>query len=469
MSDDIIDSINRAAKLFIDSGAAATTEDAVERLRGFRLHLTIGPAAAESPAHQAALLTALNCARRCLLGGVTISGTLDAALLVEVAAGATLADALAELGGTILDTIPGDVPVVAIGLDSDAGSGSHGFAVRALALGWRAGILPASAPIDPEPCKDFTLAGALAGGLAVAEVFAHLAGDRLAGHRQHGVSLWDQGPDADWRDAASDGPAVSRLPADMWIIGLGHLGQAFLWTIGLLPYADPSAVRLFLQDIDGAGQSTQSTSVLTNFTDEGRLKTRICADWAERRGFTTRLIERRFDIDMRVADDEPGLALCGVDNPDARRILEGAGFSMIFEAGLGNGVDDFRLIRTHSFPSGCGSAATWPARSAEQGSETGAGDVRPVEAPVMRPPAYADLRETGTLDECGLTRLADVAVGAPFVGMTAAALLVAQIVGTIAGGLRPSVLNVDIAAPSQRSLVMRDRRDVITFATAAVS
>jgi len=222
----------------------------------------------------------------------------------------------------------------------------------------------------------------------------------------------------------------------------------------MLPFVDPSRVRLFLQDADEAGKSTDSTSVLTVAADVGRLKTRICADWAARRGFRTNLIERRFAADMRVGHGEPMLALCGVDNPQARSILDGAGFATIFEAGLGSGVDDFSLIRTHSFPAPAGTRDIWgddePARSLPSAG---------------RPPAYTGLKERGELDECGLTRLAEVAVGAPFVGMTASAVLIAQIVRMVIDGSRPTVLNLDLRALQHRSLVPRDGSDIVVFAT----
>jgi hypothetical protein len=299
---------------------------------------------------------------------------------------------------------------------------------------------------------EFAPSGVLAGALAVAEVFAHLEGDAMAGHRAVGMSLWDQDASANWRDPASDGPVPTSLPADFWIVGLGHLGQAFLWSIGCLPYAIPGAVRLFLQDVDTAGGSTESTSILTDASDKTRLKARICADWAERRGFTTRLVERRFAEDLRVASDEPLLAFCGVDNPQARALIEGAGFATIFEAGLGSGVDDFRLIRTHSFPGPSKANVIW--RDASNSNDRQAGE---------RPPAYQDLESRGTLDTCGLTRLAQVAVGAPFVGTVTAAIVLSQMIRTVADGVRPAVLNVDLRAIQHRSAVHCDHADIVVF------
>lgn len=455
MSDDVIDELNRTAKLFIDNGAAASVDDALAKLATFSMHLKMDAADAASPTHQAALLTALNCGLRCFLGGVTVDGSLDAPLATPVANGPTLGDAVAELGGTIAPCPPG-APLVVVG--GAAQLATVGFAIRTTCDGWRGGIVPAaSAGLTTK--TEFVLSGALAGAFAVAEVFAHLNGDVIAGHRSVGLSLWDLDADRDWQSSDHSEPVVMDLPSDYWVIGLGHLGQAYLWAIGLLPFADRSAVRLFLQDVDRAGKSTKSTSLLTKAEDKGLLKTRICANWAERRGFETAIIERRFGADFRRSNLEPGLALCGVDNPDARRILDEAGFAMVFEAGLGNGVEDFRLIRVHSFPASKHSAEIWPTTAQADGD----GDNDAAKLKIQ--PAYVELRDRGDLDECGLTQLADVAVGAPFVGVAAAAILLAQAVRAVAGAPRVTVANIDLRSVAHRSAVTGQQLDLVTFAT----
>lgn len=457
MSNEIIDTLNRTAKLFLDTGAAASIEEAIAKLSTFTMHLTIDAEAAASPTHQATLLTALNCGVRTLLGGVTVDGALDASMLVPIAAGSTLADAVVELGGTVAPHAHG-VPLVAIG--GTVAAGPADFAIRTTFDGWRAAAIPLPSARLPER-TEFALSGILAGALAVAEVFAHLNDEPLAGHRSVGLSLWDLDEEADWKDSRSDGPVIAELPSDFWLIGLGHLGQAYLWAIGVLPFADPGSVRLFLQDVDCAGKSTKSTSLLTTGADQGHRKTRICARWAEQRGFETAIIERRFDADFRRSDLEPGLALCGVDNPDARRILDEAGFPMVIEAGLGNGAEDFRLIRMHSFPAIQCSSAIWPTAAQVDGAD---GVSRA--AKLKDQPAYVGLREKGELDECGLTLLADVAVGAPFVGVTAAAIVLAQAVRAVAGAPRVIVANIDLRSVAHRSAVVGRDADIITFATA---
>jgi NAD-dependent dihydropyrimidine dehydrogenase PreA subunit len=64
------------------------------------------------------------------------------------------------------------------------------------------------------------------------------------------------------------------------------------------------------------------------FTALQVLKGRIVAEWLEARGFDTFLEERRFGAWTRRAEDEPSVALCGVENALARTALEKPGFGL---------------------------------------------------------------------------------------------------------------------------------------------
>src|SRR3546814_579691 len=108
-----------------------------------------------------------------------------------------------------------------------------------------------------------------------------------AGRRAVGLSLWRPGPEVDWLQSDESERALTYLPSRLWLIGLGHLGQAYLWGLGLLPYRNPAEVTLILQDIDVVTDSTESTSILSDSTIVGKKKTRAMAAWAERHGFAT--------------------------------------------------------------------------------------------------------------------------------------------------------------------------------------
>lgn len=97
-----------------------------------------------------------------------------------------------------------------------------------------------------------------------------------------------------WRHKEAAGPVIERLPSSLWLIGLGNLGQAYLWTLSLLPYEKPEDVKLVLQDFDVLAESNTSTSLLTRGELVGTRKTRAMAAWAEARGFEAAIVERPF-------------------------------------------------------------------------------------------------------------------------------------------------------------------------------
>ncbi|MCP5366738.1 MAG: thiamine biosynthesis protein ThiF [Hyphomicrobiales bacterium] len=413
----IADRLNRMVKLAMDTGEAASVEDAERLFAGYRLAVAAGADVGRSPTLQAALLTIVNAGRRCLLGGIEVAGIADMTLLVPVPPFETLEQAVTGLGGRVVDAVSPDAPLVVLG-DVEEWSG-HPFAVRATFDGWAGGIVPlGQSAMRMGERHEFTLAGVLAGALAVTEAFQFLRGNQpAAGRREAGLSLWR--PELHWQDSAASGPVIDRLPAALWLIGLGNLGQAYLWTLGLLPYAAPGDVQLVLQDFDVLAPSNESTSLLTGRSLVGRRKTRAMADWAERRGFRTAIIERPFGPNVKIRNDEPPLALCGVDNALARSALEDVGFGRVIEAGLGGGPSDFLGFRTHGFPGVRKARDVWNpcSESFEQRVDL---------------PAYRTLAAAG-LDRCGLVQLAGRTVGAPFVGAVAAAAVVGEALRVVNG------------------------------------
>src|SRR5262249_46956359 len=108
-------SLHRTAKYFMDSGRAETHEAAMALLKGFGLTIHVGPELAFSTAHQAALLSLVNLARRSLLGGIEVIGLPAAPCITRLAPRRTLADAVLELGGAVVATARPDWPSAAIG------------------------------------------------------------------------------------------------------------------------------------------------------------------------------------------------------------------------------------------------------------------------------------------------------------------------------------------------------------------
>src|SRR6266481_5413075 len=417
-TDLLADRLNRLVKLAMDTGEASSIEDAEKLFSGYRLAVAVGEDVRYSATQQAALLTIINCGRRSLLGGVEVEGIAGMPLLLPLHPYRTLEEAVSGLGGKVVGATSRDVPLVVVGDGRE--DADRAFAVRTTFDGWAGGIVPVRAQeLRLAERQEFIPSGVLSGAVAVAEVFQHLrGGNPAAGRRNVGLSLWR--PEADWREPQAVGPVITRLPSALWLIGIGNVGQAYLWTIGLLPYENPNEVQLVLQDYDMLAPSNDSTSLLTQQALIGARKTRAIAHWAESRGFRTSIIERRFASDFTVGADDPAVALCGVDNALARSALEDAGFARVIEAGLGYGIRDYLGFRTHIFPGSRRAHDIW--RAEENGREIRT-DL----------PAYQALEATGA-DQCGLTKLAGRTVGAPFVGAVAAAVVVGELLRMVNGG-----------------------------------
>jgi len=409
--------MHRTAKLFMDNGKAATQAEALDMLAGFGLGVRISPDTQTTRNGQIALLTLVNAARRTFLGGIEVAGLCDVPLLVPLAEAPSLREAVIELGGKVVCDLSSRLPLALIGDCEHVEPGAAAW--RLSWSGWCGGVTPAR---DGQAlCDDgaMPLAPVIAACSCIGEAFSYHAGDHpMAGRRDSGMSLWK--PMMSWLDPDARGPDLAYLPSAVWLIGMGNLGQATAWCFACLPYSDRGKVRLMLQDFDRIAPSNDSTSVLSSLGVIGERKTRVVASWLEQRGFDVAINEQRFGTWTRVSPHDPQVAICGVDNPLARAALEKAGFGLVVEAGLGAGPDGFRAFAVHTFPSALKAEQLW-----SQTSSSSAPDV-------SGKPAYQSLKAQG-LDVCGLTQLASRSVGVPFVGLTAAALGLSELLRRLHG------------------------------------
>jgi hypothetical protein len=360
--------------------------------------------------------------------------------------GATLGEAVTRLGGRPAAASEREVPVIRIG--GAPRPRGRGFEMRVLWSGWCGGATPAYSDIQLNDETAMPLSPMLAAAMAVSEAYFHVRGGApTAGRRQVALSLWRPGETDAF--AAAAGPVLERLPDRLWLLGLGHLGQAYLWALGLLPYPNPNALQLVLQDMDCITPSTESTSVLSDAALVGEMKTRAMATWAERRGFSQRIVERYFDDGFQRRDDEPGVVFCGLDNALGRRALDKVGFDLVVEAGLGRGPGDFQSMRIHTLPAAKTADELWPV-AADAGEDFT--DRR----------AYQKLLKDGRLDQCGVTLLAGKAVGAPFVGAVAAALAVSEVLRHLHDGVMHQLIDLDLAALGHQQALLQTR-DFVGF------
>jgi hypothetical protein len=253
------------------------------------------------------------------------------------------------------------------------------------------------------------LAGVFAGALAIREVFAEVLGQSRGGRRVSIASVW-----APWLDpeTAPAGPAEIYLPRKLWFIGLGHLGQGFLWNLGFLPVTGGLAV---LQDDQSAGEENVATGLVTRARDVGCRKTRIAAAWLEKAGWSTAQIERRHHGDIALQEDDPAIVVTGLDDVVLRLAIARAGFDYMVDAGVGHGPVDFDSLQVRVLAKGDDPESSWskPAK------------LKDVDALLERE-AYRAYEEK--YDRCGAVTLAAASVAVPFVGAAVGALTIAQVI-----------------------------------------
>lgn len=430
------DSMHRLAKMALDAGEVDSPEEAVALFSRYRLRIHLGHGWANTLAGQAGFLTALNTAVRAFLGGVEVYGDLNHALTVPLYQGRSAREVAAELGALVATNTITELPTLVLGAAPNVSTPA--FCIQLSWDHWRFHIAPVSSGGGLNCGDDNPLAGIGAAALGINEAFLHIRGDLAeAGHRTVGMSLWNPLAVADWCDDAHKGPALAYLPKSLWLVGLGHLGQAYAWTLGMLPYQVDGRPHLVLQDFDKAAKSNLSTCLLLWTADLLKPKVRAVASRLEAAGFTIALVERRFGPEHRVMVDEPTTALFGVDNVAARRDLDTAGFAMVVETGLGSGYRDFRNIRLHTFPGPRLPSQIWTAESTAQAA-TELND------------AYKKLADERK-DVCGMTLLASRAVATPFVGALAAVLALAEVIRPLHGGLVYAALDVQMKSLRHRT------------------
>ncbi len=433
------DNLHRGAKILVDLKLAAGWPEALAMMQRYQFGIVVGPDAAMSSAGQACLLTMVNAGLRSCPGGVYVSGlTGQEPTLTRLGTDALLIQSVCSLGGTIEVSARQDMALICLG---DATAKSDHPVMRVTFGGWSGGVVPENLGFRLGEDSTFPAAAIAASSLAVAECFSHLMGGNImAGRRELGVSLLK--PGSNWKDGYDT--AGPYLPESLWLLGLGHLGQALAWTMGAMPYPDGRLAHLVLQDTDIAKESNISTSLLTFPNRLGLPKTRIASSWLEERGFSTRMVEHHFSGDLRRAQNEPGILICGVDNLPARRELEQPGFNLAIDAGLGARASDFDGFCIQTFTN--------------QGRAKLAFPDPPMSSNVNAIDANRAAYEGLGLDKCGMHLAADAAVGVPFVGVFVAALVIAEIcraingeslLDTVAGNLG-SINEIDFASLGTR-------------------
>ena len=430
------DTFNRLSLGLIEKDKCSP-EEAISKLESLQLNLVCTDILHTSLPLQAALLTAVNTGKRAFLGGIYIKMPEKVICLLPWPGKKYLNDIATDLGAVITDEINDENFSLTFGLPGSIDDNR----MQVVCNDWQAGILSADELSSFDTKGTIPTAGVFAGGLSVFLAFLKMSGINIAAcDKSTGISLWR--PDLLWLDPNAKGPQPEFLPKKYWLLGLGHLGQAYLWNIGLLPYSDPQSSTILLQDDEKLVKANLSAGLLSEAEHVNLYKTRVCSAWLESRGFKTTIAERRFDTNTKRINEEPFLALCGFDSASSRLSLENAGFDLIAESGLGSNLSTFDIIAMHTFPNA---------------SKT------PVDLWGNEDEAKADINETiycilKELDheECGIVSLniSGKALSASFVGACSGALVIAELLRGLHSGTRYEKISIQLRNIEDRKAIL---------------
>lgn len=349
-----IDNISRLAGLIVEQNSELASQGEVgykkakRKLKNFRLYIDCSNQINHSTALQAALITAINTGKRAFQGGVFIKINKETPLLLEWPGKNIYLENLVNImGGKIIEKVDIDYERAFI-----LTIGKEAYRDRSLQIvcnGWQGGVVPCGETANIDLSSEFNLAGIMAGSLGVALGFLKVSGEKIdIDSKSVGFSLWR--PDLDWLDAEANGPSEIYYPQKYWLVGLGHLGQAYCWTLGLLPISNTSNVNVTLQDYDIVSISNWETGLLTNFKNVGSKKTRICSNWLEKRGFSTKIIEHKFSSNYPVNSEDPQILLGGLDSIEVRKSVDINKFKLYIDCGIGGTRKSFDSISIYTFP-----------------------------------------------------------------------------------------------------------------------
>jgi hypothetical protein len=219
-----------------------------------------------------------------------------------------------------------------------------------------------------------------------------------------------------------------RLPGDgIALLGLGQLGQAYLALLFFLTRGARGTPKVFLIDKDDFELPNRSTQILLSESGEwmGAEKAPYLAALARAWGWesTGKRVELVWGHSRK--EEEPRIAMLGLDNFEARRIAIGSGYEWVVEAGIGTSFAK-PLVTWHSLPPlrDLG-LALFGELAVQRGAESPEGKA-----------FFGELRRTP--GECGWVIFKNIRASAPSMGLVAAAYVWAEMIAMTAGQNVPS-------------------------------
>lgn len=439
------DTVHRGLLWHLKNNPNEKNADAAKAfLSSFKFSIFVDPDDALDSAHQICLLTIINAASRISIqpDSVQVFGVNGQPRNDNSGINGTLEDAIREVGG-ICSAIHKNEDTLGISI-GNAKSPNCRFNIRAVFDGWRGGIIPNRDANPFQSTSTIPLGAVLAAGLAVYECFRFVNEEGSAiGHRKIGLSLWDL-EEKNWTQSSVDEPKTIDCLKPIWFCGLGHLGQAYIWTLGHLPIAPElrQTNQITIQDEDIISESNLSTSLLSSCNQVGISKTGACNKWLMERGFSKLVVVKSYLKSDSVIDFGQAQLVCGFDSKKARRQAAQRKPVLMIDGGIGGKPDDFQSISIAILPSDIEPRQRWSGNYEDFEGEM----------PEALELHYATADRA---TKCGIETLNGKAVGFPFVGVATAALVISELLRQNINGRKYQSVSMDMRDVEGRTTKMQ--------------
>lgn len=301
--------------------------------------------------------------------------------------------------------------------------------IEIIACGWRGGVnFYENERISFSDDKSLPLGPILASSIAIYYAFCKIYKMRETIDVNVGISLWSLNAGVNWYHDESDGPNHPNMPRTIWNLGLGHLGQAYIWTLASFKFESSSKIKFLLQDSDIVDLENLGSQVLCQYKDIGKYKTRPCLQFIEEMGFEAQIIEKRFELKDDEQDwmrDYP-LLLNGVDNVKTRKSISNK-YLKLYLDGATNGsselFDSFTMNNVYS--RGKSLDEIWTDNEAK--------------SDILHKNLYDRYEKT---EKCGF--LSNIGISTPFVGLFSSAIIVSELLRSLNGGEKHSIVSLQM-------------------------
>lgn len=417
--------INRVA-LAIAEKHNLDVEDAVEKMNQSSIYLIADESIKDSFSIQLAFLTTVNITQRVFLGGVNCRLPANTPNLLKLDS-LNFNDLATSFGGINAEVDPTKKDIkILFGIEC-----FDEFCIESVSSGWRGGVnFYNQKRIVPEASNSkISLGPIVSASMVCYHAFSKVFQINDDGiDLNSGISLWNLNSGEDWHKSENEGPEKPYLPRNIWTLGLGHLGQAYLWTLAFMPFENPDQVQILLQDADIVQPENIGSQVLCSEQNIIKPKTRACMIFLEGLNFRTQIIEKPFikgDCEQEWAENYPFI-LNGVDNVKTRKSINKASFKLFLDGATNGKFDlfDSFTMRNISFIQS-DPEIIWPQEKEE--------DV------IFHKNLYQKYEKT---HQCG--KMANIGISTPFVGLFSSTIVIAELVRSINQGRKYSIVSLQL-------------------------